>query len=350
MPSRRSNLPLFLAAGAALASAALLAAVVARRSMQPAAADRAAEGPATSRAAAAATVPREAAATETILASAETLVRQGKHAQAETVLTTAVREQPEDQELRLALAGVLVLQSKLAAAYEHYEAALAIGPRTPEVEFTAGTVASRLDRLDRAEEHFSAAQAGDTSDPRFPLYLAQVQMKAGQTGAARKNLLIATRLDENLAIAWGSLAELSLREGEPNVALQVIGRARDLEPAVTAWRVIEARALNRLRRADEALAVLAAIPDAERRQLPVLRLIGESCGLLGRPERAVAEFEAAAAANPDDGDLLFDLAVWCERAGQHDKAARFARRAADLGVEAGAKMAERLSDATDDPG
>ncbi len=351
MANRQSNLPVVLAGAAAALSLALLAGVIAWRSLEsepsppgPEQAERPTPAPA------GVPAPRDADSTATVLATADKLVRQGEPDRAEAVLRAAVRQHPEDQELRLALAGACVLQQKPAAAYEQYEAALAIGPRTAEIEFTAGTVASGLNRLDRAEEHFSAAQASDASDPRFPLYLAQVQMKANQTDAARKNLLLATRLDESLAIAWGTLAELSLRENEPNVALQMVARARTLEPAVAAWRVIEARAYNRLRQPENALATLGAISEAERRRLPVLRLVGESYGLLGRPGEAMREFEAAAGASPSDGDLLFDTAVWCERAGEREKARRYAERAAALGVEAAAKMADRLASAPDGSG
>ncbi|HZW09279.1 MAG TPA: tetratricopeptide repeat protein [Phycisphaerales bacterium] len=349
MPKSGSK-PLVLAlASAALLSAAVLAVVGLRRGL-----DSTGEAGALARSAApgdpATPSARDGATTEAILASADELVRRAEADRAEAVLRAAVAQHPEDQELRLALAGACVLQDKLPAAYEQYEAALALGPRTPEIEFTAGTVASTLDRLDRAEEHFSAAQAGDTSDPRFPLYLAQIQMKQGANDAARKNLLLATRLDETLAIAWGTLAEISLRESEPNVALQLVARARELEPAVAAWRVIEARALNRVRQPDRALAALGGIPEAERRQLPILRLVGECYGLLGRPAEAMSEFEAAAAQSPEDGDLLFDTAVWCERANEPDKARAYARRAADLGIRAGADMAARLTALPEDPG
>jgi tetratricopeptide (TPR) repeat protein len=353
MPKSGSKPLVFALASVAALSAAILASVALQRTRAESDRTAATDSDAGSRrapASAPTATPRTAATTEAILASADDLVRRNEADRAEAVLRAAIAEHPEDQELRLALAGACVLQDRLAPAYDEYVAALAIGPRTADIEFTAGTVASKLNRLDRAEEHFSAAQAADTSDPRFPLYLAQVQMKQGANDAARKNLLLATRLDESLAIAWGTLAEISLRENEPNIALQLIQRARQLEPAVAAWRVIEARACNRTRQPELALATLGGIPEAERRQLPILRLIGESYGLLAKPADAMREFEAAAAANPDNGDLLFDTAVWCERAGDAPKARQYAERAAVLGVKSGADMAARLAASPEGPG
>ena len=341
----RSNLPLILAAAGAVGSMVLLAGVVAWRVRTAADPDQTPSLTASENA-----PPEEAdrlAAADPItpiLDAADTLIRQHQADRAEAVLRAAIREHPEDQQLRLALAGACILQQKLAEAYEQYEAALAIGPRTAETEFNAGTLASQLGRLDRAEEHFAAAQAIDTADARFPLYLAQVQVRQGRLAEARKNLLLATRLDETLAIAWGTLAELSLRSNEPNVALQLVARARQLEPRVAAWRVIEARAKNRIGKPEEALVVLGGIAEVERRQLPILQLIGQCFGMMGKPAEAMREFEAAAAHDPDNADLLFETALWCERAGEPGKALDYARRAGAQGNEAGAKMAVRLAE------
>ncbi|VAX41807.1 hypothetical protein MNBD_PLANCTO03-577, partial [hydrothermal vent metagenome] len=296
MTTNRSNLPLILAAAGAGASMVLLAGVVTWRVRTAVPADpEQTTSPANGNQVAAdrsEPLPKTDPITP-ILDAADTLVRQHQADRAEAVLRAAIREHPEDQQLRLALAGACILQHKLGAAYEQYEAALAIGPRTAETEFNAGTLASQLGRLDRAEEHFATAQATDTADARFPLYLAQVQVRQGRIPEARKNLLLATRLDETLAVAWGTLAELSLRGNEPNIAIQLVARARQLEPRVAAWRVIEARAKNRIGKPAEALVALGGISEAERRQLPILRLIGQCYGMMGKPAEAMHEFEAA---------------------------------------------------------
>ncbi len=361
MPNPRSNLPVLLAAIAATGSVLTLGGVLIWRGQVGA---DSAETPTTPTAPGAThpgatgqspvptptnpTTPttRSAASTEAILDAADRLVQQGEADRAEAVLRAAVGEQPGDQELRLALAGACVLQQKLAEAYQQYEAALAIGPRVPEVEFIAGTVASQLRRLDRAEEHFSAAQASDPTDARFPLYLAQVQIGQGRHEEARKNLMLATTLDDSLAIAWGTLAQLSLRSNDPNVALGLVRRARELEPSVVVWRLLEARARNRIGGEDQlarALAVLEGLPPHQRQRLDVLGVMGESYGLLGRPAEAAGVFAAAAAARPDDGELQLEAAIWHERIGELDAALGYARRAEALGVEAGAKMVARLS-------
>ncbi|MDQ7014540.1 MAG: tetratricopeptide repeat protein [Planctomycetota bacterium] len=360
MPLPRSNLPLLLAAIAAAGSVLTLGGVLLWRGQVAETAsdhgsehvptgDHGSESRATQPPTKTPTQPpttRSAASTEAILDAADRLVQQGEADRAEAVLRAAVGEQPDDQELRLALAGACVLQRKLAEAYQQYEAALAIGPRVPEVEFIAGTVASQLRRLDRAEEHFSAAQASDPTDARFPLYLAQVQIGQGRHEEARKNLMLATTLDDSLAIAWGTLAQLSLRSNDPNVALGLVRRARELEPSAVVWRLLEARARNRIGGEDQlarALAVLEGLPADQRQRLDVLGVMGESYGLLGTPDKAAREFAAAAAARPDDGELQLETAIWHERIGELDAALGYARRAEALGVEAGAKMAARLA-------
>ena len=279
---------------------------------------------------------------ETILKAADSLVRQNQADRAVAVLHEAITKYAFDQDLRLALAGAYVLTEQLPQAYEQYEAALAIGPRTAAIEFNAGTIALQLNKLDRAEEHFGAAQAQDPGDPRFPLYLAQVLIQQGRDDEARKDLILTTRLDENIASAWGMLAQLSLNQSQPHVALQMIAHARELEPDIAAWRVIQARAANRLGKPRDALAVLGGINPRDQQKLPILRLMGETYGMLGEPETATRLFEAAAKKNPENSDLLFETAVWLERVKRPDDALACAQAAARLGNKAAAEMAARL--------
>ena len=276
------------------------------------------------------------------LRAAEEYAKRGELGTARTILEAGIGKFPDDQAMRLSLARVLVQVGERARAYEQFEAALAIGPREGELEFQAGVLAAGLGRDDRAIEHFGAAQATDPGRAEYPLYLGLSQVRLGDAGAARKNLMLAARLDESLATAWGSLAELSLRENEARVALQMIERARELEPDVTAWRVIEARALKRVGEVEGALMVLMGIPEAERGAGAVLRLIGECYGALGRPGDAAATYASFAARNPDNGELLFETAQWFERAGDRVRATEFAERAAALGFEGAGALAERL--------
>jgi len=281
-------------------------------------------------------------AIDSISAAARDYLVAGEDGRARAVLEAGVREHPESRDLRVLLGTLEMQAANYEAAYRQFEAALAIGPRDARTEFAAGTLAARLGRDDRAIEHYAAAQTGDPGNPDYPLYLAQIQMRRGELTAASASLVRASRLGPDRAIVWGSLAEVELRQNRPGVALQQVARARELEPRVAAWRVIEARALNRRGEPEAALEVLLSLPEGDRRSVEMLRLIAESYGMLGRAGDAASMFASAADAEPTSGALWFEAAVWAERVGDRDEALRRASHAAMLGDETASKMVDRL--------
>lgn len=284
------------------------------------------------------------AAVQAIIESAQAYVRRGEVQTAETVLAAAVGQYVECQELHVAYADVLLAQRKTVEAYAEYERALAIGPRGAELEFTSGNAASMAGKSERALEHFWAAQTADPANARYPLYLAEIQLKLNQTDAAKASLLRAANLDPNQAVAWGTMAEVALRENKLEISLQHIARARKLEPEVVAWRVIEARALARKGEPQKALDLLIGLNDADRFQDPVLKLIAECCGMLRKPGDAAAVYAKASDAAPGDAALAVATAEWFQKAGDKEQALAFAKRAAHLGSDEGEKLVKRLAE------
>ncbi|MEN0020616.1 MAG: tetratricopeptide repeat protein [Planctomycetota bacterium] len=289
---------------------------------------------------------------DAVLESAAKLIREGKTEQAATVLRAAVREHPDEQAFRVSLARALVLLDDSAEGYRQYEAALAIGPRPAELEFQAGTVASMAGLPERAIEHYSAARSAEPGHPDYPLYLGQVKLATGELDEARASLLAAALLDEERAVVWGTLAEIALRKNEATLAVQHAARARELEPRVTAWRLIEARALKRAGDAERALAVLDGVEPADAGSASVLRLASECLGLLGEPAEAARRYTEVASVRTGEGvaALALEASTWNERAGDVTAAIEMADRAVLLAAQAdeaevgerAAKRAERL--------
>ncbi len=279
---------------------------------------------------------------DAILDSARTLSNEQEHGKAEAILSEAVKQYADNQELRLALANELLELKKPKEAYEQYTAALTIGPREPKIEFTAGTVASTIGELPRAVEHYSAAQSADATNADYPLYLGQVLAKLGQNDAAKASLLRAAKLNEDRAIIWGTLADIAMRENNANLAAQHAARARKLDPTNVIYRLIEARALNRVNKPDEALELLIAIPDADKREPEIMRLMSECFGMLKRPRDAALLYVVVADDDKANADAAFHAGEWFEKAGDKAKAVEYLTRASLLGNEAAGKMLERL--------
>jgi tetratricopeptide (TPR) repeat protein len=260
----------------------------------------------------------------------------------EIVLRGAIAQYPDEADLRVALAELLVFAGRLEDAYGEYVRALAIGPRTPLLEFAAGTLASRLARHDRALEHFSMARAQAPGNATYALYLGQVQRRVGDLPSAKVSLLAAAQIDPENAAAWGSLADIALQENNVHLALQHVGRARELQPRGAAWRIIEARALNRMGNPEAALLRLRDLEPPERFDPAVLELTGQCFGLLGRPRDAANLYVQAIAQRPDDPVLAFNAALWFERAGERGRAAEYATQALRQGHPEAQRVLDRL--------
>lgn len=282
---------------------------------------------------------------EAVLTTVKQLIQDGQPGAAETVLSKAVRQFPADQDLRLAYADLLMTRERWADAYDQFLGAMEIGQVPATVEFTAGTLASMTDRPETAAEHYARAMRLDPNEANYPMYLAGVQMKTNRLSEAKASLAIAARLAPDRAQVWGMLAEIGLRENKAAIALQHIEKARAIRPNEPAWVMTEARVRNRLGESGRAVDLLHGLPQAEMERLPVLRLLAESYGLLGRPGEAASRFLDAAERSPDDADLAFEAAQWLERAGDRVEAVRWARRANGLGHERAGDWARALESA-----
>lgn len=285
----------------------------------------------------------EAASVEASLAAARSYVEQEAFGKAEAVLVSAVGQFPEDVPLRLSLAEVLLLNGERSAeAYAQYEAALAIEPNSAPVQFQAGTLASTIGRDDRALEHYSMARSMDTEQASYALFLAAVQLRMGDVGAAKVNFLHALHLDESDATAAAALAQIALDENDRDLALSYARRARAIEPGVAAYVVLEARAHRRLADPEAALGLLLALPDESLFQSGVLTLAAECLGLQGKPGDAAALWAEAADADRGDAEKALQAGLWFERAGDRERAAAYASRAGMLGSEGAAALLGRI--------
>ncbi|HVZ93340.1 MAG TPA: tetratricopeptide repeat protein [Phycisphaerales bacterium] len=278
---------------------------------------------------------------QTVLDSARSYLKNMKPGSAETILVAAVAKWPTDQQLRFLYGETLLTLNKNAEAYEQYSKGITLGPEHPEYRHAAGTIAAGLGKLDDAESHFLVAQKLDPSSAKYPVFLGQVQRKLGKNDAARASFLTAAHLDPELAIAWGSLAGLSLDENHPSMARQHIARARKIEPTRIDWILIEAKALRRDNEPSKAADLLYAIPERERASnADLLSELALSLGLMGRVSDAASMYVEAARLKPDDPELNYQAALWLDRDNQRERARSYADEAARLGHDGAKTLVE----------
>lgn len=280
------------------------------------------------------TAPAPAAATspaaEAAMRLADSSIASGDFPAAVATLEKAVASAPRQQALRLKLAEALIHQRQLDQAVTHMLEAISIGPDAPALHFDLATVASAAGQLDLAIKHYEIAQARSPKDPRPPLYAAMVHLRRGDSAKARAQLVRAVALDDNLAEAWGTLADIELRENRVDLAMQHISRARTLQPEVASWKLIQARVQKRDNQPQAAAQLLMTLPDSERLTWPVLQTLSECFGLLARPELAAEQFDLAYQRDPTSQRFAKQAADWFRRAGNQTRAAEFEAIAARL--------------------
>lgn len=305
-------------------------------------------GPDASSAATGASALQSQRAIDDAIRQAEQRMLERRPDQAEAILRAAIEKHPNAAELRIQLGEALYDLDRTRDAYEQYNEALGLKPDSAELQFAAGTYASMSGLIDRAAQHYNVAQALDRANPKYPLYLAQIQRKLGQIEEAQSNLVRVVNLAPDIAIAWGSLADIALTENNLTMANHYLGKALELEPASPNWRLIRARLLRRENKPEEAAILLQAIAeDLENPDPMVLREQALCMGLLGRKEEAAALYDRAVEiGHPDPAtlaELNYEAALWHERLGDDERAATYARRAADLGEPRAADVVRRLA-------
>lgn len=270
-------------------------------------------------------------------------LKNSKTDHAEPALKDGVERFPSDQALRLTYAEVLLSRQKFAEAYEQYDRAVALGEDRAEYRFAAGMAASQAGLSDHAEAQWLRARELDRANPQYPLFLAQLQRKAGRNADARANLMMAVKLDPALAVGWGTLAAIALDENHAGPALQHAEKAIALEPSQGLWRVLKAKILRRDNRPREALDAVLAMPRAERALTPgALDEIAACHGLLNEPRAAADVYIQRLDEAPEDADAAYNAAIWLQRAADPERAAAYAKRAAMLGKAEAKALVESL--------
>ena len=232
--------------------------------------------------------------TTSVLEQVEPLITAGEWSKAIALLKPAIEAHPDEQELHLALARTYSGQKDWSKSYPAYEAALTIGPESASLQAEAATVANAAGLLDRSIEHYSRAQQLDPKDPRHPLYLGMVQVKAGLDKEAMLSLLRATVLNPDLAPAWGVMGELELRANHLDLALQHLEKARKLEPESLKWRIAQAKVHKRQNEPAKSLDLLINLPDKQRYSADAIPVIADALAMLRQPDRRT-QYAAAAA-------------------------------------------------------
>ncbi|MFK7758673.1 MAG: tetratricopeptide repeat protein [Phycisphaerales bacterium] len=285
-----------------------------------------------------ATQPAPIQTIEQVLESVQVYVASEEYPPAVAILKAAVNRYPNDPDLRYSLGELYLLTQDPTLAYQQYQSGIEINSKAggvgsvdPKILFTAGTLANTIGQPERALEHYMGAMQADPQNPDYPLYLANIQLKLNQLSASKASLAMAARLDPGRAHVWATWAQVALRENNSEIALQQIEKARQLEPAVAAWSILEAQIQKRAGNPERSIELLTALPDGALFASEPMKILAESYGMMGNPSEAASRMMDFASSVPTDPQAAFDTALWLQRAKQLDSARQWGKRARDLG-------------------
>ena len=114
------------------------------------------------------------------------LNRQGRNAEAETVLRAGIDRVPDDGELHYSLGLLLAEEQRLGEAAESLGQAAALIPERVRVAYNHGLALETLGRLAAAEEAFLEANRRDAEDPDVLRALARVLLRQGELDRAAR--------------------------------------------------------------------------------------------------------------------------------------------------------------------
>jgi Flp pilus assembly protein TadD len=237
------------------------------------------------------------------------LFNAGRLADAEHAAQALAPDTPERELAALCLGGeVAFRQRRDEKAEEAFRAALVISPGIPDAHYGLSLVMLERGEAQPALRHAQfAANAGTAA--RFSAQLGLCQLALGNYSRAGEALLRATRLDPADKSSWNNLGIARRAHGDLRGARLAFLRSLSLDSAFE-------RAQANLRQLDMDLSELGrsavaetSVPSEQRGEVspalaPVHRL-----GAEGRYSEAVDLCERLCAADPEDLDLVIELAA-----------------------------------------
>jgi tetratricopeptide (TPR) repeat protein len=214
-------------------------------------------------------------------------------------------------------------------ALENYSRAVELDPDNPDHHFWKGAVHFQLDEHTQALPELEAALAKGYKDPltlygiRWRSYFAQKNYDAALADVQK-----ATALDPNNIDFWQAAGDISYVKGDYRPAIDAYQRVLAKDPNRGNLYIEIARAYAKL---DDAAGQIAAAEEAVKRPSPSLGeaylLLAEGYSKQRKSDEAIAAYQRAVAALPNDYAAYRNLAELLRNENRHTEAIDTLRRA-----------------------
>jgi tetratricopeptide (TPR) repeat protein len=197
------------------------------------------------------------------------------------------------------------MKGDLPKAQEHFEHASRLNPQDPRLPAALGEVYFGLGKLDQALLQFQKAAALDPERATNWTRVGMVQMLKGNRAEAQSALDKALKLNPDDPLAHETLAEMALREGKVEEAVQSLLRAAAAVPPEmkTAVYLRAAGELIKRERRTEARAVFDEALEAGVRTPEILTELADLCVQEAKFDQALELYREAAGKSKQDSTL-----------------------------------------------
>jgi tetratricopeptide (TPR) repeat protein len=250
------------------------------------------------------------------------LGRQGDVEGALAAAQKALEIDPNMKDAKLRVAEILVDvgyrdgdAEKVQSGKQMVEEVLASGTPSASALMVMAKIDLAQQRIDEAIERLRAAIQIDPNNPQAHFVLGTALSVKGEGAEARTELARALEIDPGMLEARRVLARVHASLGEHEYAIEEGRRYLAANPDSTQTRILLAQSLVILRRMDQALAELNAIPEEER-NADVLYALGRVHLAMGHDREARQYLIRAVELMPTHHDILRNLVRLDEKEGR----------------------------------
>lgn len=183
---------------------------------------------------------------------------------AEKELTELTRNSPDSASVHVLMAEALDSSGRPDAAIQQFQAALRINDTDPNVHFGLGYMYWKKRNDASAEAEFRRELQIDPANAHAMTYLADIELRRGQTEDAARLLRKAIGLQENIYLARFDLGAVLQKQGKHEEAIQELKKAAALDPdrAEAHYRLATSyRALGKASDAAQELRIVHTLGD-----------------------------------------------------------------------------------------
>ncbi len=235
-------------------------------------------------------------------------------------LQEALDARPKATDIRLSYARALMDTEQWQEAEAVYEQALSEAPDSAAVWKEAGEVALALGQADKAEKRFERALRMDPADAAARIGAARAALARGDARTAKRHTEKAIEQPPDEAHTLVQLAEVLTEQDRDERALSIYDRAlRTAERSLSVHRS-RSRLLLKMGRAQEAIATLERVVEADPADDGVWYVLAQAYQLGRQPDQAVDALRMALDIRPGAKAYRLDLARLYREAGQLDQA------------------------------